>query len=278
MARYLIINADDFGLSEGVSRGIIEAHCRGVLTSTTFMANFPWAEHMAPLLDPAPDLGVGVHLNLTTGTPVLAPEQVPSLVTAEGRFSRSLVRLLTRADMGEVRCEWAAQVEKAIRLLEPLGRRPTHLDSHRYLHGHPAFAQVLVEVARTYNIPAVRCMHPTPGFALSDAFSPWNPAKLVVTRYLRRSAEVIGQSGLAYPRAILARDFDLRLLLHMLEQVGEGVTELVSHPGRVDEQLRTLSSMQDHREAELAALTAPEARTAVERLGITLVSFRHLAP
>ncbi|HLN62643.1 MAG TPA: ChbG/HpnK family deacetylase, partial [Symbiobacteriaceae bacterium] len=133
MARCLIVNADDFGLSESVSRGIIAAHRQGILTSTTFMTNFPWAPEMAPMLAEAPSLGVGVHLNLTTGEPVLAPEQVPTLVDGRGRFVKSMLHLLTRVEMSQVRAEWSAQVEKGIQLL---GRLPTHLDTHRYLQGH----------------------------------------------------------------------------------------------------------------------------------------------
>jgi chitin disaccharide deacetylase len=277
MPRHLIVNADDFGLSEAVSRGILEAHNRGILTSTTFMTSFPWAAEMAPLLQEAPGLGVGIHLNLTTGEPVSPPEQIPTLVTAQGRFSKSLLHLMTRADMGEVRHEWAAQVEKGIGLLEPLGRRPTHLDTHRYLQGHPAFAAVMIDVARKYGIPAVRCLYSGPDLAMSDMFRSWNPARLLVERYLRRSAELVRQSGLGCPDQTLAGDFDRGRLPRLLERVRKGVAELVCHPGRVDDRLRSLSSMQEHREEELAALIAPAARQQVAHLGLTLVHFGHLA-
>jgi len=274
MTRCLIVNADDFGLSEGVSRGILRAHREGILTSTTFMVNFPWAEEMAPLLEEAPDLGVGVHLNLTTGQPILPPGQVRTLVNHQGSFAKALVPLAVRADMTEVHREWSAQVAKGIALL---GRTPTHLDTHRFLQGHPAFAAVMLEVARTYGIPAVRCLYAGPDMSISEMFRSWNPARYLVDRYLHKSAQLVAQSGLGCPAAIMAGDFDLPGLLAKLERVGEGVTELVSHPGLVDDQLRSLSSMQDHREAELAALTSPEARSRVERLGIALVSFAHLA-
>jgi chitin disaccharide deacetylase len=274
MARYLIVNADDFGLSESVSRGIITAHRAGILTSTTFMTNFPWAHELAPLLSEAPDLGVGVHLNLTTGTPLLPPEQVDSLVDTQGHFHKSILHLLTRIDMSQVRQEWAAQVEKGIQLL---GRLPTHLDTHRYLQGHPEFAAAMIDTARAYGVRAVRCLYPGPDLALSQMYKPYNPARLLVERYLRRSAAQVAASGLACPGATIAGDFGLAQLLRHLERAGEGVTELVCHPGLVDDRLRSLSSMQEHREEELAALTDPAARRTAERLGLTLVSFRHLS-
>jgi predicted glycoside hydrolase/deacetylase ChbG (UPF0249 family) len=275
MARSLIVNADDFGLSPGVSRGIIRAHREGIVSSTTFMVNLPWAEEMVRLLEEAPDLGVGIHLNLTTGRPVLPPEQVPSLVTGRGDFSSSLLRLFSRSDPEEVKREWAAQVQRGIELL---GRLPTHLDTHKYLQGHPAFAEAMVEVARRFSIPAVRCLYPRGlGATVAQMFGTWSPARLVIDRYLTRSAEVVARSGLKAPQAILAGDFDLPGLLRKLEWVGEGITELVTHPGEVDGALHSLSSLLDQREVELAALTSPEARRKLEELGIQLISFRELA-
>lgn len=274
MSRYLIINADDFGLTEAVSRGIIKAHREGILTSTTYMVNFPWSEEQAGMLAEAPHLGVGVHLNLTTGSPVLPPEQVPTLVTGHGRFSKAVLHLLSRVSVKEAQREWSAQVTKAIRIL---GRTPSHLDTHRYLQGYPPFAEAMIAVAREHRIPAVRCLYPGPDLAMGDLFRSWSPTRWVVDRYLRRSAELVRESGLARPDATQAGDFDLPGLLRRLDRVREGVTELVSHPGEVDDQLRSLSSMQEHRETELAALTSPEARARAEALGIRLISFAHFA-
>lgn len=273
MPRSLIVNADDFGLSEGVSRGIIKAHRRGILTSTSFMVNFPWAEEMAPLLEKTPELGVGIHLNLTTGTPVLPLDEVPTLVGPDGQFSKSLIHLFSRVDLAQVQCEWSAQVAKGIRLL---GRRPTHLDTHRYLQSLPGFAEAMVAVARAHGVPAVRCLHPGPGLAISQMYGTWNPTRLLVERYMCKSAALITQSGLASPQATLAGDFDLPLLLRRLELVGDGVTEMVTHPGIVDDRLRTLSSLQEHREVELDALTSPEVRQKVTALGIRLITFGNL--
>ncbi|MFZ5815097.1 MAG: carbohydrate deacetylase [Bacillota bacterium] len=271
MTHYLIVNADDFGLTPGVSRGILRAHREGILTSTTFMTNLPWAPEMASLLREAPDLGVGIHLNITTGSPVLPPEQVPSLVVAGGRFSRSVVRLIARVRPEEVEREWAAQVDRGIALL---GRLPTHLDTHRFLQAYPPFCEAMLAVARRFKIPAVRVLDPD--FVPTGEFRSWSPAGLLVDRALRRSSAATRQSGLRCPDATLAGDFDLTGLLQRLDRVGEGVTELISHPGEVDEPLTRLSSLQGQRAVELAALTAPEARQRVAERGIRLVHFGHL--
>lgn len=272
MARRLIINGDDFGLTPGVSRGILRAHREGLLTSTTFMVNFPWAEEMAALLQDAPGLGVGIHLNITTGGPVLPPTQVPSLVGPDGRFVRSTWRVLTRVRADEARLEWSAQVRRGIELL---GRTPTHLDTHRFLQAHPPLCEAMLSVAREYGIKAVRLLYPEfvpPGF-----FQWWSPAGYLASRALCRSAQMTRLSELAYPAVTLAGDFDLARLLVRLDGLEDGVTELIAHPGEVDEQLSGLTSLREQRAIELAALTAPEAHRRVAELGIELVHFGSLA-
>lgn len=272
MRRRLIVNADDFGLTAGVSRGILRAHREGILTSTTFMVNFPWAPEMAPLLAEAPTLGVGLHLNLTTGAPVLPPEQVPSLVGPGGQFQRNLFRLLRRLRPAEAEREWTAQAERFVCLV---GRTPTHLDTHRYLQAYPPLCRAMLAVARRFGIRAVRILPPE--FLPPGTFARWNPAGIAVGAALRRSAALTRRSGLFTADQTLAGDFDLTGLLARLDRVGDGVTELVSHPGEVDDQLRAISSLQDQRRVELAALTAPEARQRVVERGIELVHFGEAA-
>jgi predicted glycoside hydrolase/deacetylase ChbG (UPF0249 family) len=268
MVRRLIINADDFGLTAGVSRGILKAHREGILTSTTFMVNFPWAPEMAPLLAEAPGLGVGLHLNLTTGAPVLPPAQVPSLVGPGGQFQRNLVRMLRRLRPEEAEREWTAQAERFIKLV---GRLPTHLDTHRYLQAYPPLCRAMLAVARRLGIRAVRILPPE--FVPPGTFPWWDPTSALVGAALRRSATLTRESGLFTADQTLAGDFDPSGLLTRLDRVGEGVTELVSHPGEVDEHLRAITSLQDQRLVELTALTAPEARRRVAERGIELVHF-----
>ena len=73
----LIVTADDFNLSEGVSRGILDAHQHGIVTETSVMVNLGDLQHAAALLAAAPRLAVGLHLNITRGRPVAPPPVVP---------------------------------------------------------------------------------------------------------------------------------------------------------------------------------------------------------
>jgi predicted glycoside hydrolase/deacetylase ChbG (UPF0249 family) len=143
--RLLIVNADDFGLNEAATNGIIQSHRAGTVTSTTLMVNAPAAEQAATLAREHPALGVGLHFNLTWGRPLSAPDDVPALVGADGAFlpREKLARrlLLGRVPTQQVATELQAQLWR----IEELGIRPTHIDSHQHVH---AFGAVFSAVAR----------------------------------------------------------------------------------------------------------------------------------
>ncbi len=128
----LIVNADDYGHTPGVARGIRQAHASGIVTSTTAMMNRPGVEkELQEAARACPDLGLGVHLVLTAGSPVLPPRQIPTLVDADGRFFRQgeLEARLEAVNPEEARAEWRAQIEK---FCAALGHPPDHLDSHHH--------------------------------------------------------------------------------------------------------------------------------------------------
>lgn len=143
--RMLIVNADDFGLNDAATDGIVESHRAGTVTSTTLMVNAPAAERAAALARENPALGIGLHFNLTWGRPLSAPGDVPALVDADGAFlpREKLARrlLLGRVPTRQV----AAELQAQLRRLDELGIRPTHIDSHQHVH---AFGAVFLAVAR----------------------------------------------------------------------------------------------------------------------------------
>ncbi|HEC34862.1 MAG TPA: ChbG/HpnK family deacetylase, partial [Chloroflexi bacterium] len=149
----LIVNADDFGRTDGVTEGILQAHLHGIVTSTTAMVNLPGAERaVRRATAEAPDLGVGVHLNLTAGRPLLPPDEVPSLLGPDGCFYpiHRLVPHLMDLSPDQVRAELTAQIER----FRSWGREPTHLDSHHHvLYLAPHLFRLLVELADRYHLP-----------------------------------------------------------------------------------------------------------------------------
>lgn len=145
----VIFNADDFGYSRAINMGIIDAHNYGILTSTTLMANMPGFGHAVELFKENPNLGVGVHLTLTCGRPLL--EGHKTIVKEDGSF-RNLVfyeRVNFVVDPEEVYAEWDAQIQKVIKA----GIVPTHLDSHHHTHTFGINREIVIELARKYNLP-----------------------------------------------------------------------------------------------------------------------------
>ncbi|HVZ15633.1 MAG TPA: ChbG/HpnK family deacetylase, partial [Terriglobales bacterium] len=155
--RHLIVNADDFGLTPGVNRAIGEAHQHGIVTSATLMANsqaFAEAVELAPQM---PRLSVGCHVVLVDGRPVLAPEQVPSLIadgsefpTSFGTFAKSALRKKIRLE--EIEMEVTAQ----IRRIQSAGVTVSHVDSHKHVHMLPAVGAAIIRAAAACGVWAIR--------------------------------------------------------------------------------------------------------------------------
>jgi predicted glycoside hydrolase/deacetylase ChbG (UPF0249 family) len=246
--RALVVNADDFGLTPGVSAGILAAHRHGIVTSATVLVSpGPDREHLAEAR--AAGLGLGLHVNLTLGEPLT---RARSLVDGGGRFVRDARRAAGAGEADDVRAEIEAQVARFERLV---GRRPTHLDSHHHVGLWPPVREVLLEVAARLALPvrsqdrAARARARTAGLRTTDHF--------------------FGESG---PEAY----WSLPRTLARLRALPPGVSEIMCHPGRFDDDLG-YSRYGRQREVELAALGSPAARAAVAALGIALRHFGQLS-
>ena len=246
-ARTLIVNADDFGLTPGVSRGILEAGATGIVTSTTVLVNRPIAAELIARLK-ASGLGAGLHLNLTLGTPIADPRRVPSLVDGEGRFIRDPREAAAHADKDEARIELGNQID-AFRGL--MGCFPTHLDSHHHVGRHEPILELVFDFARAIKVP-VRTQDGQVRAAARGL-------------KIRTPDHFMGEAD-SEPYWSAER------VLEHLRTLPAGVTEFMTHPGYFDGDL-AYSRYGAQRESELAGLTDPRARELVEREGIRLAHF-----
>jgi predicted glycoside hydrolase/deacetylase ChbG (UPF0249 family) len=250
----LIVNADDFGRAPGVNAGVLRAHRDGIVTATTLMVGAPATDEAARIARATPTLDVGVHLTITYGRPISDPSAVRSLVDREGAFPRTPGTFLRtdRADRDEALVEYRAQFDRARELI---GRAPSHLDTHHWVHDEPALEWAIAALAVATGA-AVR-PHDDPQRDRLRA----GGVRTVDT--YRRDFQHEGHVDLATLERILA---DLR----------DGVTELGCHPGESDVELERTSTYAALRVAELATLTDPRAKAAVERNGITLSDYSAL--
>ncbi|MFZ4698660.1 MAG: ChbG/HpnK family deacetylase [Candidatus Methylumidiphilus sp.] len=250
----LIINADDFGLTDGVSAGIVESILHGVVTSTTAMVAVPDADtHLTRWASAIPNR-IGLHLQLTGGWPCQAAEDVPSLLNGGGQFPRSRKQLGT-IEPGEASLEWQAQLAR----LREWGIAPTHLDSHHHVHHLrpviPAFTALAAMSglpARTGPLPvahALRTAHiPHPDYLDTS----WYGDDLTADRLIQAVSQAFDRIG------------------------GQGVVELMCHPGYADDTLAAVSNYVEGREQELALLRSDELAERLETLDVHLISYAEL--
>jgi chitin disaccharide deacetylase len=230
-----------------VSRGILETHRTGIVTSTTVIVTRPIDEALIEALQGSA-LGVGLHLNLTLGAPVSDPRRVPSLVDGQGIFRRDPAEVISHASKDEARIELGTQID-AFRQL--MGRFPTHLDTHHHVGQEPPILDLVLDFARAIKVP-VRSQD--------------TAVRTAARRLkLRTPDHFIGEAG-PEPCWTMAR------VLAELAALPEGVTEFMTHPGHYDEDL-SYSRYGRQRETEVGGLTDPRARELIEREGIRLTHF-----
>jgi predicted glycoside hydrolase/deacetylase ChbG (UPF0249 family) len=276
----LVVNADEFGASPDVSRGILRAHREGIVTSTSVLGNAPDAADLVQLLREAPDLGVGIHLTLLRGRPVAAPDTVPTLVDSHGNLADSPRPFLIRwarshISASEIEREFDAQVIR----YRDLGLSIDHLDTYLHLGFLPMVAEAMERVATRHRIASVRTRMEPPHLTWVVEFQRGLPLALLSTagwfakRRLgarRHGAQVWGyaESG----------DLGRMRLLEILGRLGPGIHELICHPGETAEECLAISGRVQRfdKPGELAALTSQVIREAVSTRNIALCRFDDL--
>jgi chitin disaccharide deacetylase len=280
MSRQLIVNADDFGRSRGVSDGILRAHRDGIVTSTTAMMNMPGVTHdLQRAASEAPRLGLGVHLTFTAGRPLLPVDWVSSLVDEHGHFlSQDAIMLQpTRLNSDELLSELKTQVNA---FQSALGRRPDHLDAHHFVHLCPPLFRVYLDLADSLELP-IRLPIPRQPAALEPIPALLGSLSAEVLEPILQADQALlaGRSIRTTDHFVLSffgRDTSVADLLDWLAHLPDGVTELMTHPGLADERLRAESSYTVEREYELATLTDPQVLAQVQKLGIALITYAQL--
>lgn len=246
----LIINADDFGLTDGVNRGIADSMLAGVVCTTSVMPCDAKLLRRASKWIPILENRIGVHLQLTGGPPCAKPELVPSLLSCGNRFPDS-IRSMKVPDRREIVLEWRCQVN---RILE-YGFSPTHIDTHHYTHTLPEVFEAYCEIARLYNLPA-RTRGPEMTSRLRAAGV--RCADFCEIKWYKKYLDVTGLIKLI--------DAGFKLL------GGSGTLELMCHPGYCDAELRKKSTYLEQREIEAAVLCDPGLGRHFEKEGIVLAS------
>ena len=289
--KQLIVNADDFGMAPGVNRAIVEAHRTGIVTSTSLLANAAAFDEAVAAARANPSLAVGVHLNLTEGRPLSHPAKLGALVTPAGEFLGNpetlFFRMVTgRVPLDAIEREYHAQIQRVL----AAGIRPTHLDGHQHVHMWPPVFTLTARLAAEYGMAGVRASRER----RVDFRGLWRRNARLRGKILLQAGVGLGLAFLAVAsRAALAAagvaapDYfygvsstgylDRDALADVLQDVPEGISELMCHPGYVDATLERVSTrLLRQRETEFETVASPQSRILAERLGIQLVTYRAL--
>ena len=264
----LIINADDFGLTPGINRAVIELHQAGVVSSATLMATGPAFNDAVALALRNPGLGVGCHLVFTDGIPVSHPESIPTLLGADGKtFRPSAIDFAQAALRGTILAsDLALETQAQIQKLQRAGIDVTHVDTHKHTHLLPAIGGPVFHVAQRCGILSLRNpVEPRWSSSLANAplrrclemrlLEQFAPAFLKLTQQAR-ACELIpeGTLGIAATGTMDAAVLQ-RALHRLINHYPDSTYEMLCHPGYNDAALDAQDTrLRASREIEFAAL------------------------
>jgi chitin disaccharide deacetylase len=284
----LIVNADDFGLTHGVNRAIAACHQRGIVSSATLMATGACFDEAVAMAAQLPRLGVGCHVVLVDGEPLLPASQVRSLLApGTNRFYHSIGEVLRAVAVGRFRAEEVeAEAGAQLARLRGSGIEVSHFDSHKHTHMFPSLLRPLLRAASAHGVMSVRNPFEAPG-AVS-----WREARLSKTLLVRKAETALLRAWL-YGRwlpTVRAAGFtttdgslgiaatgtlDEARLRAMLKQMRAGTWELVCHPGYNDGELAAIrTKLRESREVEMRALLTMDPVELCDEYGAELVTFR----
>ena len=263
----LIVNADDLGISEGVNRGILEAHEAGAVTSASVMVNLPAFDHAVRSARAAPALGTGLHFNLLAGRPL-----TPALSLVDPRtgaflpFRALAWRALSgRIDSDEVFVECAAQLKR----LRDTGLRITHVDSHRHVHVLPGIRPAVQRAAKEAGVAQVRVPVRPAGGAPRSAIAAAKDVLLAASFRVASRAAPARTTVRFEGISLMGGDGFESGLLALVAALPAGVTELMVHPGYDDAELASVDDYRRPRKTELRALRSPAVLAALGSVELT---------
>ena len=264
MPTRLIVNADDFGLTRGINRAVLELHQAGALTSATLMANGSAFDDAIAIAQAHPTLGVGCHVVLTDGIPLSSPESIPTLLGPDGKsFRPSLMSFLSAVLRGKVNeDEIAREATAQIQRIQQAGIQLTHLDTHKHTHILPQVSRPILAIAESAGIGAIRSPFEEPWSLVHSHSGFVRGLQVRLIHPLRKRFQALPQIRAG---RILTTDgtigisatghLDATTLRNLLNTMPEGVWELVCHPGYNDRDLDAITTrLRSTREIERTAL------------------------
>lgn len=276
----LIVNSDDFGRHELINRAVEKALNEGCLRSATIMAGGAAFDNAVEIAKKNPSLGVGIHFTLANGFPVLPPKEIPTLVTGDGVFFENYVVFLKKYLQGkvsaeEIKSELAAQLEK----IQRSGLNLTHFDSHQHLHHFPGIIEICLDLAESAKISKMRVSETKIFDGELDSVGKFI-GRLGLGSLAKFAAYKAHKKNFITPQhftgIVAGEAVDENFLSKLLNNLEEGTTEIMLHPGTDNEVLQKYCDWEHDFEGELAAVTSPKILKQLEEKNISAINFRDI--
>ncbi len=275
----MIVTADDFGLSQTVNQAIEEAHCHGILTTASLMIGGEAAADAVSRARRLPRLGVGLHLVVADGPPVLPSEAIPELLNGKSSLSPRLTCSGMRFFFSrKVKEQLEAEIRAQFRAFHETGLILDHVNTHHHMHLHPTVLGLLLKIGKEYGLGSIRVPYepllasrPCSGKVFFQRLS----SRLLLFPWMSLLRKRLREEGVSSNDSVFgisdSGSMELGRVLWFLDHLPEGVTEIYFHPGAAKELAGMTQS--DH---ELEILTHPQIRKVLLRPDIRLVRFRDL--
>ncbi len=290
LTRRLVINADDLGICESTNEAISLAHREGVVSSASLMANGPACEHAVEcVVRNNPNLGIGLHVCLTSGRSLLPANEIPLLVDRDRVFRHGFLSLWRQTRTRGCITQLYREVDAQFSRLERLGIEIDHVDSHQHIHLIPALHRVVTHLAQQHGCRIIRCSdEPLKTHHLQTLFrSPATFGRNLPKKVLLSILARCNRGRLCCDRAtkctlgiIDSGNISRWSLRRLALSAGRGVTEIIVHPGRHAHSMDPSLSQQDqaflqspNRKREFEALIQPALRDELQHAGIELMTF-----
>ena len=276
----IIVNADDFGRHELINRAVERAFNSGFLKSASLMAGGIAFDDAVSVAKKISGLGVGIHFTLANGNPVLPPKEIPSLVTEKGIFHGDYIKFLKRylsgkISLSEVRSELAAQLEKISRA----GLKLTHFDSHQHLHHVPGIIEITLKLAEAAGIKSMRVANTKLFDGELDSLGKFF-GRLGLGSLAKFAAHVAHKKNFTTPEhfagIVAGESVSEKFMLNLLENLQDGTTEVMLHPGVDNKILQDFCQWEHDFEEELAAVTSPKILSLLAEKNISAINFADL--
>ena len=287
--RKLIVNADGFGFTYGINKGILESVAAGIVTSTSCNVNFPYIDDVVELMKQNRNISIGLHLNVNVGKSILPASRIPSLLNSEGEFlgEQFQRRFFTgKIKINEIEMELDAQIRK----LQSYNVKISHLDGHQNKHLYPGYFDVVLRLGKKHGIKRIRC-HKRYLF-VKDVD---NRTKQLIKYYLTHPQQIITHSFARFQMikaqwkgfrmadrlitpAYIDNSFKYNLdtWITIIKNLPEGINEIYCHPGYADTELCKYAKYVHEREIEVKILTDPVLKNYIADKKIKLISFNEV--